>query len=100
MTIINNKVLTSSLLKEKFNSESNKKSQQNISYSKIITDFKNLSTVLMSEDLHLETIQQQIKCETSNICGIYFILNKATLDYYIGFASTNRLYIRFKQHLF
>jgi group I intron endonuclease len=35
-----------------------------------------------------------------DLSGIYLILNKITLDYYIGSASTNRLYSRFSNHLY
>lgn len=31
--------------------------------------------------------------------GVYLILNKVTLDYYIGSAATNRFYARFTNHL-
>lgn len=37
--------------------------------------------------------------ETKNLSGIYLILNKVTLDYYIGSASTDRFYARFSNHL-
>lgn len=37
--------------------------------------------------------------ETRGLSGIYLILNKVTLDYYVGSASTNRLYARFSNHL-
>jgi len=48
----------------------------------------------------LDTTQKKIKSETLNLSGIYLILNKITLDYYIGSASTNRFYARFSNHLF
>ena len=35
-----------------------------------------------------------------NLSGIYLILNKVTLDYYVGSASTNKFYVRFSNHLF
>lgn len=38
--------------------------------------------------------------ETRNLSGIYLILNKDTLDYYIGSASTGKLHARFSNHLF
>lgn len=38
--------------------------------------------------------------ETKNLSGIYLILNKVTLDYYIGSAFTGRFYSRFSNHLF
>jgi group I intron endonuclease len=38
--------------------------------------------------------------DTRGLSGIYLILNKVTLDYYIGSASTGRFYARFSNHLF
>ena len=38
--------------------------------------------------------------DTRNLSGIYLILNKVTLDYYIGSASTGRFHARFSNHLF
>lgn len=58
-----------------------------------------LSPIYCYEDLHLESTKNKIKTEVSNLSGIYLILNKETLDYYIGSASTNRFYIRFSNHL-
>lgn len=60
---------------------------------------KNLNPVLIYENLELETIRKQILSDSKNISGIYLILNKVTLDYYIGSASTNRIYARFSNHL-
>jgi group I intron endonuclease len=70
--------------------------------SKILTDFlidKKLSPVYYYEDLHLDSTRHKIQKETKNLSGIYLILNKATLDYYIGSAATNRFYVRFSNHL-
>jgi group I intron endonuclease len=67
-----------------------------------LTDFligKNLNPVYCYEDLHLDSTRTKIQRETSNLSGIYLILNKETLDYYIGSASTNRFYARFSNHL-
>jgi len=47
----------------------------------------------------LDSTQKKIKSETLNLSGIYLILNKITLDYYIGSASTNRFFARFSNHL-
>lgn len=38
--------------------------------------------------------------ETRGLSGIYFILNKVNLDYYIGYADTGRFHARFYNHLF
>ncbi len=70
--------------------------------SKILTDFlkeKNLKPIYCYEDLHLEFIRKKVQTETKNLSGVYLILNKITLDYYIGSAATNRFYARFSNHL-
>jgi hypothetical protein len=83
--------------------------------SKNLTDFfkeKNLNPVYIYENLELDSTQKKIKSETLNLScrslshylvvqlsGIYLILNKITLDYYIGSASTNRFFARFSNHL-
>jgi len=72
--------------------------------SKKLTDFfkeKNLNPVYIYENLELDSTQKKIKSvsRTLNLSGIYLILNKITLDYYIGSASTNRFFARFSNHL-
>ena len=70
--------------------------------TKILNKFlkdKNLNPVYIYESLHLESTRKQILSETKGISGIYLILNKITLDYYIGSASTNKFYARFYNHL-
>lgn len=71
--------------------------------SKILIDFlkeTKLNPVFSYEDLQLDEVRKKILIETSGLSGIYLILNKVTLDYYIGSASTNRFYARFSNHLF
>lgn len=60
---------------------------------------KNINPVYVYENLDLEETRNKIKEEIKQISGIYLILNKITLDYYIGSASTNRMYSRFSKHL-
>jgi len=43
--------------------------------------------------------RKTIMSETKGLSGIYLVLNKITLDYYVGSASTDRLYARFSNHL-
>jgi group I intron endonuclease len=67
-----------------------------------LSDFlieKNLKPVYCYEDLHLDSTRKKLKTETENLSGIYLILNKVTLDYYIGSAATDRFYARFSNHL-
>lgn len=61
---------------------------------------KNLKPLYIYEDLHLKSTKDKVSSETSNLSGIYLILNKITLDYYVGSAATNRFYSRFSNHLF
>lgn len=60
---------------------------------------KNLEPVFSYENLELDQVRKNILSETKGLSGIYLILNKVTLDYYVGSASTNRLYARFSNHL-
>lgn len=49
---------------------------------------------------NLDSLETREKCkEIKYISGIYMILNKITLDYYIGSASTNRMFSRFTSHM-
>lgn len=70
--------------------------------SKLLKDFileKNLEPIYVYEDLNNASTQKNILTETKGLSGIYLILNKVTLDYYIGSASTNRINKRFANHL-
>jgi group I intron endonuclease len=69
---------------------------------KILKEFfieKNIKPVFYYEDLSLQIIKDKIKEDTKNLSGIYLILNKITLDYYIGSAATDNFYTRFYRHL-
>lgn len=71
-------------------------------YSKILADFikeNKLTPVFFFEDLHLDETRKKILRETKGLSGIYLILNKVTLDYYIGSAATGRFGARFSNHL-
>ena len=61
---------------------------------------KNICPVFIYENLSNNTIKTRVLNETRNLSGIYLILNKVTLDYYIGSASTGKLHARFINHLF
>lgn len=60
---------------------------------------KKLNPVFIYDNLELDTVRKQILSDSKNISGIYLILNKVTLDCYIGSASTNRFFARFSNHL-
>src|SRR6266508_511184 len=68
--------------------------------SKIINNFikdKNIKPVFTFENLEKQETREKVCKEIKYISGIYMILNKVTLDYYIG--STNRIYSRFTSHI-
>lgn len=44
-------------------------------------------------------VRSNINTHLKNKSGIYIIINKITRNYYVGSASTNRLYTRFCNHL-
>lgn len=67
-----------------------------------LTEFlieKELNPVLSYEDLQLDEVKKKISFETRNLSGVYMVLNKVTLDYYIGSASTGKINSRFYRHL-
>ncbi|KAF8201951.1 hypothetical protein K438DRAFT_1414664, partial [Mycena galopus ATCC 62051] len=67
-----------------------------------LTEFlieKELNPVLSYEDLQLDEVKKKKLFETRNLSGVYMVLNKVTLDYYIGSASTGKFYSRFYKHL-
>ena len=61
---------------------------------------KNLNPVFIYENLSDNTVKTRVLNETRNLSGIYLILNKVTMDYYIGSAATGRFHARFSNHLF
>lgn len=67
--------------------------------SKFITE-KNLNPIFIYENLLDNTVKSRVLNETRGLSGIYLILNKVTLDYYIGSASTGRFHARFSNHLY
>ena len=61
---------------------------------------KNLNPVFIYENLSDSTVKSRVLKDTKDLSGIYLILNKVTLDYYVGSASTGRFHARFSNHLF
>ena len=67
-----------------------------------IKDFllsKNLKSVFIYDNINEDSVRKNIAKETKGLSGIYMILNKETLNYYIGSASTGRINSRFTSHL-
>lgn len=70
--------------------------------SEIINEFlksKCLNPTVCFENLGKEETKQKINLYSKGKSGIYLILNNLTLDYYIGSASTNKIYSRYYNHL-
>ena len=88
--------------KNKFNYRHYSTNTNSGNYSKVVTDFltdKNLNAVACFEDLQLQVTKNIINEYSKNKAGVYLILNKVTLDYYIGSAATSKFYSRFHKHL-
>jgi len=71
--------------------------------SKAVTKFlaeTNLKPVFIYEYLNEVSVRQKVLEDTRSLSGVYLILNKTTLSYYIGSASTGKFYARFSNHLF
>nr|YP_010710129.1 GIY-YIG endonuclease [Metarhizium pinghaense]WCS41429.1 GIY-YIG endonuclease [Metarhizium pinghaense] len=60
---------------------------------------KNLHPVFIYSNLNEDSVRKNIAKETKGLSGIYMILNKETLSYYIGSASTGKFNSRFTSHL-
>lgn len=60
---------------------------------------KNLNPVFIYDNIHEDSVRKNIAKETKGLSGIYMVLNKETLSYYIGSASTGKFNSRFTNHL-
>jgi group I intron endonuclease len=60
---------------------------------------KGLKPVYIYDNLEEDTVRKQISKELKGLSGIYLILNKEVLKYYIGSASTGKFNSRFTNHL-
>lgn len=61
---------------------------------------KNITPCYVYENLGNEIIRNQMRQNLKNLSGVYLILNKVNLDYYIGSASTGKFNNRVSNHLF
>ncbi|KAH8836193.1 GIY-YIG endonuclease, partial (mitochondrion) [Drechmeria coniospora] len=80
----------------------NKRHYSTIQNPDRITNFlksKNLNPVFIYDNVDKDSIRKNIAKETKGLSGIYMILNKDTLSYYIGSASTGKINSRFTNHL-
>lgn len=60
---------------------------------------KSLHPVFIYNNLDEDSVRRNIAKETKGLSGVYMVLNKETLSYYIGSASTDRFNSRFTSHL-
>lgn len=91
----NNNTITTTI----FNNKRYYSTSRNID---VINNFllaKNLNPVFIYDNLNEDSVRRNISKETKGLSGIYIILNKETLSYYIGSASTDRINSRFTKHL-
>ena len=92
------------LIHKRYNSSSTAPGpNSSIENSKRLSNFlieKNLYPRFCYEDLNIGETRKRVLLETKGLSGVYLILNKVTLDYYIGSASTDKIYARFCNHLF
>jgi len=58
-----------------------------------------IDPIFIYENIDSDNIRKQVLKDTKGLSCIYMIVNKVTKDYYIGSASTNRIYARFFNHL-
>lgn len=65
----------------------------------IFLNKNNIEPLNIYNDLHLNETKTEIRNKTQNLSGIYLIYNNLTGDYYIGSASSNKIYSRFYRHL-
>lgn len=74
----------------------------NKTISNRLTEFlieNELNPIFSYEELQLDEVRKKILFETRNLSGVYMVLNKVTLDFYVGSASTGKFYSRFYRHL-
>ena len=102
-TRYNNKILLSSNFKHNINIQHTLNFHRYYSTKQDTIDkflnSKNIITVFIYVNLVKDEVRRSIVKETKGLSGIYLILNKETLSYYIGSASTNRFNSRFTSHL-
>ena len=68
--------------------------------TKFLKEKKLVSPIFIYDNLSDSTVKNRVLNDTRGLSGIYLILNKFTLDYYIGSASIGKFYARFTNHLF
>lgn len=95
--LVHNKLSTSPLEPQ----EQSTNTIKTINTNRLIEFLKDneLNPVFSYEDLQLDEVRKKILLETRDLSGVYMVLNKVTLDFYIGSASTGKFNSRFYRHL-
>jgi group I intron endonuclease len=66
-----------------------------------IMEKHNIEPYAVFEDLHLSKSRDQARIHLKNLAGIYLIVNLIDgISFYVGSATTNRLYTRLLNHLY
>ena len=91
-------MLLAPLIHKRHNSSLTRSGTTSTSLTQFINN-NNLNPPFTYEDLDKDETRKKILSETEALSGVYLIFNKVTLDYYVGSASTNKLYTRFSRHL-
>lgn len=94
----NNKIFT--VIQKRHNSSLTTNKNNNSNRLSEFLKEKNLDPIYIYEDLEFSSTKKAIQTDLKDKSGVYLILNKVTLDYYVGSASTNKFYSRFSNHLF
>jgi len=97
----NNKITTTTTFNDKRYYSTSRNNEEETSFPRINKFLlaKNLNPVFIYNNLNEDSVRRNIAKETKGLSGIYMILNKETLSYYIGSASTDRINSRFSKHL-
>jgi len=97
----NNKIITTTTFNDKRYYSTSRNNEEETSFPRINKFLlaKNLHPVFIYHNLNEDSVRRNIAKETKGLSGIYMILNKETLSYYIGSASTDRINSRFSKHL-
>ena len=80
------------------NTETSRSKDISLRLNEIIQEL-DLNPVYIFEELNIENTRKQILNDTKGLSGIYMIVNKITKDYYIGSASTNKIFSKFTSHV-
>ncbi len=85
--------------KKKDVEKNNNNNNNGVNYLDNFLKYNGLTPAYTYNNLGSDITIDMIKTELKDISGIYAVFNTRTGDYYIGCATTGRLYNRFRSHL-